>query len=1044
MWNITMRKTWLSGCLFVLAIVLQVNGKTISVDDDNPADFNNIQAAINYSDNGDTILVADGTYRGNGNRDIDFKGKAITVRSENGPANCIIDCQGSDSEQHMGFYFHGAEGPDSVLDGFTITGGYHEQAGAILCTYVHIKDPRPSNPTIINCVITNNRGTYAGAIRCNSHCEPVISNCVISDNTGGYTGGISYADESRPVLSNCIIRGNSGQSGGGVRTGGGHCYGKISNCLISGNSSTQAGAAVCWWSGGGSVEVTNCTIVDNDDQLWTGGICIGGGTGTTGTITNCIIRGNTDQGRPLAQIYLWPDTNPPTTAEVTCCNVEGGWPGLGNIDADPLFVDADGADNVMATDDDDMHLLGGSPCLDAGDNSAVPPSMTIDLDGNPRIVNGTVDIGAYEGPNQGLVVIPRSVTIPEGATATFTVALAMDPLGGVEVAVVVASGDPDITVQSGAALTFDSSNYAEPQMVTLAAAEDDDYYEFKNAALVTVSAPGFSTVTVDAGESENDHILYVDDDAQGSATGTSWANALALLQDALAAAAAGPHINEIRVAQGVYKPDQGAAQTPGDREASFELVNGVAVKGGYAGVGEPHPNDRDITEYETILSGDLNGDDAVVADPCGLLVEPTRTENSYHVLLWEGAGPPDFNFKENTGLDGFTVTGGNANEGGFGDQSVGGGIAAYGWGNPTVSNCRIIGNTAEWGGGIYGGSCKLVDCFITRNVASVGGAMGSCPVLVKGCTIGGNFAEHSGGGVYMWGGDGRFEACTFSKNRAEDGGGVFLADAEPVFAACTFSGNCALVGGAVCADHFDNSAQPVFIGCAFIGNKGDLGGGMYSYASCPRLTNCIFSGNSAEEGGGMASYDRSEAALSNCTFVGNSASNGKALACNSYYPELLDPSNVQLTNCIVWNGGDEIFNADESRIAVSYSDITGGWEGLANIDADPCFADSDSDDYHLRSQAGRYDRNSQSWVQDDVTSVCVDAGDPMSPIMREPFPNGGTINMGAYGGTAEASKSYFGEPVCETIEAGDINGDCRVDFLDFRLMALHWLDDNNP
>jgi len=95
-------------------------------------------------------------------------------------------------------------------------------------------------------------------------------------------------------------------------------------------------------------------------------------------------------------------------------------------------------------------------------------------------------------------------------------------------------------------------------------------------------------------------------------------------------------------------------------------------------------------------------------------------------------------------------------------------------------------------------------------------------------------------------------------------------------------------------------------------------------------------------------------------------------------------------------------------------------------------------DYHLKSQAGRWDPNSKSWVTDAVTSPCIDAGDPMSPIGLEPFPNGGRVNMGAYGGTAEASKSYFGEPVCETIIAGDVNGDCKVDFKDLQIMALQW------
>ena len=79
-----------------------------------------------------------------------------------------------------------------------------------------------------------------------------------------------------------------------------------------------------------------------------------------------------------------------------------------------------------------------------------------------------------------------------------------------------------------------------------------------------------------------------------------------------------------------------------------------------------------------------------------------------------------------------------------------------------------------------------------------------------------------------------------------------------------------------------------------------------------------------------------------------------------------------------------------------------------------------------------------------MTSSCIDAGNASEPIGFEPFPNGGIINMGAYGSTSEASKSYFGGPVCKTIIAGDINGDCRVDFKDFQLMAIHWMEDYNP
>jgi hypothetical protein len=132
--------------------------------------------------------------------------------------------------------------------------------------------------------------------------------------------------------------------------------------------------------------------------------------------------------------------------------------------------------------------------------------------------------------------------------------------------------------------------------------------------------------------------------------------------------------------------------------------------------------------------------------------------------------------------------------------------------------------------------------------------------------------------------------------------------------------------------------------------------------------------------------------------------------------------------------------------------ISGGgtvnW-GPGNFEADPCFANDGpsagmDDDYHLKSQAGRWDASEARWVIDDVTSPCIDKGNPMMPVWLEPFPNGGIVNIGAYGGTPEASKSYFGGPPCEVIVAGDINGDCNVNFLDFRLMALHWLEDNAP
>ena len=213
------------------------------------------------------------------------------------------------------------------------------------------------------------------------------------------------------------------------------------------------------------------------------------------------------------------------------------------------------------------------------------------------------------------------------------------------------------------------------------------------------------------------------------------------------------------------------------------------------------------------------------------------------------------------------------------------------------------------------------------------------------------------------------------------------------------------------------------------------------------VSNCMFTGNSAGICGGAIYTFWSDLILNNCTLTDNSAPNGNALASDEFFKV---PSYVELNNCIVWGSGNEIWNDDGSTIVISYSDIKGGQAGIydpysrviwgqGNIDTDPLFADpgywvdvndpniiiepSDPNndlwvngDYHLKSEAGRWDPVSESWVTDDVTSPCIDAGDPLTPVMYEPHPRGYFINMGAYGGTEQASKSTYSCPYKPTGE----------------------------
>jgi parallel beta-helix repeat protein len=207
--------------------------------------------------------------------------------------------------------------------------------------------------------------------------------------------------------------------------------------------------------------------------------------------------------------------------------------------------------------------------------------------------------------------------------------------------------------------------------------------------------------------------------------------------------------------------------------------------------------------------------------------------------------------------------------------------------------------------------------------------------------------------------------------------------------------NCVLAGFTIAdSDNgvYCSAASPTIMNCNIVDNVND---GMKLYmASKPTVSNCIIAGNG---GSGLAMYIFTAGryilinspTIVNCTITGNSdigISEGRPTVLNS----IICGNGVQITS---------------SSAVVTYSNVQGGYSGEGNIDADPFFADPDNGDYHLKSQAGRWDPASQSWVTDDVSSPCIDAGDPSTPPGSEPSNNGGVINMGAYGGTIEASKS---------------------------------------
>lgn len=526
----------LASPVLFLALTAAGHGASIYVDVSNcpnPGDgsigdpYCSIQTAIDNAADTDEIEVAAGTYL----EAINFNGKAVTLRSADGPEVTTIDGTGS---------FHvvqcvTGEGPETVLDGFTITGGHavgrddpdfkgggmynsgssptvrdciftgnfaSADCGFSVCGGGGMCNNLAGGPTVTDCTFIGNDGgerggglltagsfttvsgctfigntsVRGGGMSCTSSGGAVVTDCVFMENTadnsggGAYSAGASLTMEDCTFVANsagfggglyasgatvvsCTFDHNTSGRGGGVYNGGaaivdclfignmggdgGGLYnqgvGSVTGCVFTGNTSPGDGGGLAA-AGSGSVAgctfvgntanrgggmhtgfstVTNCRFNGNQAAVSGGGLSILVGFPEEGpTITNCTFSDNSAAvgggiraggiGSPtMVNCVLW--GNSPSeilgTLVASYSNVQGGYPGTGNINADPRFVDPAG---------DDYRLAPGSPCIDTGDNDAVPAGVSADLDGNGRFVddpyspdggNGDppiVDMGAYE------------------------------------------------------------------------------------------------------------------------------------------------------------------------------------------------------------------------------------------------------------------------------------------------------------------------------------------------------------------------------------------------------------------------------------------------------------------------------------------------------------------------------------------------------------------------------------------------------------------------------------------------------------------------
>jgi hypothetical protein len=382
-----------------------VNATTYVVHPDGTGDFPTIQDAILAATDGDVIELTDGTFRSDGNRDIDYLGKAITVRSQSGnPEACIIDCEGWEAAMYRGFLFQSGEQAGSVLHGVTITNGWalpdpDAGGGAILCTsgssptietciflqnrFSAVYCIDESSPGFTDCLFLQNEGREGGAVRAEvssptfNRCDfigntaelaagayaahvsgPTFTSCTFTENSTDGTGGaVNIWCGGEPVLLDCLFQENSADEAGAMML---FCFilGTIEGCTFVGNSAVAFGGALATGKMS-DVAVTRCTFYGNS-AAW-GGVFAGGEIEVD--FDNCILAFSTD-GEAI--------TCETTQMNLTCCdlygNADGDWVGCiadqygvnGNISEDPLFCNPENGDLTLQSD---------SPC--AAENNPV-------------------------------------------------------------------------------------------------------------------------------------------------------------------------------------------------------------------------------------------------------------------------------------------------------------------------------------------------------------------------------------------------------------------------------------------------------------------------------------------------------------------------------------------------------------------------------------------------------------------------------------------------------------------------------------------------